>query len=228
MTVDFWGLSNGSFRLTDSEHSEVVTEAQPFFKLTDGVLRFKAEQISVGGKKKLLRSYLKSLFGFVKVIFDGFVGYPAIYRACSPIMLDAEIEVKNTRYSEQTIAYTPSGYAPDTHDYTAPKLEGGKDLMITPVSYQVDEVEMERRQKETLVEKLGASTALFLIPIPLMIASAFIQAGTLTMISVFAAIAFYPLIPFLLLRWRKQSKQFAEKLAQKALELNEALKAKKY
>lgn len=223
MTIGFLGLDKGSFRLTDVRHSEEVTEAQPFFELTDGELTFRAEQISGRAKKKPLRRFLRSMMHFTRVIWDGFFGHPAVFADCGPIMLEAEIEVKNTRFLEQTLVFTPSNYAPDIHDYTTPKLEGGRDFRITPISYRVDEGELDRRKKETLIEKLGASAVLFLIPTLLLIAAGVILSKMLVAIALFAAVILLPLIPVMLIRWRGQCKQFAEKAEQKAIALNDAL-----
>lgn len=227
MTVGFLELSNNRFRLTDREHSEEVSEAQPFFKLTDGELTFRAEQITADDEKTPAQRILYFLKHFTRM-FWGYFTLPSIYEECNPIMLEADLEVKNTRFREQTIVFSPSCYAPDIHDYTAPKLDGGKDFAVTPIAYKVNERELSRRRFEILAERLGLSTLLLLIPVLLMIASAAIRVPTLGMIAIFAAIALYPLIPIMLVRWNKAYKLFDQKARQKAIELNESLHARKY
>lgn len=227
MTIGFLQLDGNCLRLTDRAHSEEVTEAQPYFKLSDGELSFHALQILSLPKQTPAQRFGYLLKHFTRM-FWGYFTLPSVYEECSPIMLEADVEVKTTRYRELTLVYEKSCYAPDIHDYTAPRLEGGKDFSVTPIAYSVNENELKRRRTETLAERLGFSTFLLFIPVLLMIASAAIRVPTLGMIAIFAAIALYPLIPVMLVRWHKAYKRFEVKARQKALELNEMLHARDY
>lgn len=223
MIIGIYGQSNSRFRLTDRTHSEELTEAQPFFDLTEGEMTFRVEQTASGIRKNPIMRFLKSILHFTRVIWSGFFGNPTIFTECSPILLTADVELKTTRYREQTLVFTPGAYAPDTHDYVAPKIEGGKDFTVTPTAYKVDEEEVSRRVKETLTEKLGASTVLLLVPVLLMLAAYLIPSATLGVVSLFAAIVLYPIIPLMLIFWYRQVKRFRDKVADKAVQLNEAL-----
>lgn len=223
MTIGIYGLSKSSFKLSDSKHSEELTEAQPFFELTEGEMNFRAEQTASGKHENPLVRFLKSILHFTRVIWSGFFGNPTIYTECSPILLTAEIELKTPRFSEQTLVFTPSAYAPDTHDYVAPKLEGGKDFTVTPIAYKVDENEVSRRIKETLTEKLGASLVLLLVPVLLMVGAYLIPSATLGVVSLFTAIVLYPIIPLMFIFWHRQVKRFRVKVADKQAELNGAI-----
>lgn len=227
MTISFFELSGRRFRLTDSTHSGEVSESSPDFKLTEGELSFRAEQIEPDDKVLSAQGFGYWFKHFTRVFWGYFAPMP-IYKKCSPILLEADVEVKTERYREHTVAFTPSDYSPDLHDYTAPKLDGGKDLRITPICYKVNQAEVKRRQKETLVERLGLSTFLFLLPIVFMLVSASIQAGTLTMIGIFSMFVLYPLIALILFLWRRSCKQFEVKVKNKVLELNTLLQTPQY
>lgn len=225
MTIGIYGPSNCSFRLTDRKHSDELTEDQPYFELTEGETTFRVEQTASGERNKPIKRFLKSILHFTRVIWSGFFDNPAIYTECSPIMIEADVEVKNTRYRDQTLAFSPSNYAPDIHDYTAPILDGGKDFSVTPTAYKADVKEIARRKSETLTEKLGASFVLLLIPMLLMLGAYLIPSATLGVVAIFAAIVLYPLIPIMLIRWHIAAKRFAEKVYKKEAELNEKLLA---
>lgn len=227
MTLSFYELSGRAFRLTDSRHSGEVTEAHPDFKLADGELSFRIEQIEADDKIASARGFFYWFKHFTRV-FWGYFTRPSIYKECSPILLEADVEVKTDRFREHTLAFSPSDYAPDLHDYTAPKLDGGKHLRILPTAYKVNRAEVARRKKETLVERLGFSVFLFLLPLVLMLVSASIQAGTLTMIGIFAMVVLYPIIALILLLWRRSAKQFEEKVESKVRELNKKLAEPQY
>lgn len=227
MTVSFCGLTHTGFRLTDGVHSEDVTGAQPDFKLTDGETAFRAEQFAIEEKKTSGKRFFYYLKHFTRM-FWGYFTLPSIYKECSPILIEADIEVKNTRYREQMVAFEPGSYAPDLHDFTAPRLEGGKDFFITPTAYKVNESEVKRRKTETLAERLGLSTFLFLLPIVIILVSASIQAGTLAMIGVFSMVVLYPLIAVIFLFWRKNCRLLDEKVRSKVLELNYGLGKRDY
>lgn len=227
MTIGFMDLFDHRFRLTDLSHSEEIGEEQPCFHLTEGASDFHAEQIAAEGKKSPIQRVLHFLKHFTRM-FWGYFTLPTIYEECSPILLEAKIEVKTTRYRELSMVFCPSSYAPDLHDYTAPRLEGGKDFTVTPIGYRVNEQAIGRRRRETLAERLGLSLFLLVIPVLLMIASAVIKVPTLGMIAIFAAVALYTLIPILFYRWHKMYKNLAQKAKQKADELNHALGVRDY
>lgn len=227
MTVSFWGLTRSGFRLTDSSNSAEVTSGRPDFKLTDGENTFHAEQFAIEAKKTSAQRFFYCFKHFTRM-FWGYFTILSIYKECSPIMIEADVEVKTTRYREQMMAFEEGGYAPDIHDFTAPKLDGGKDLLVTPTAYKVNEVEVKRRKTETFFERLGLSTFLFLLPIVLMLISASIRAGTLTMIGIFSSVVLYPLIALIWILWIRNCKRFEEKVKSKVMELNRVISARNY
>lgn len=227
MTISFMKLSNTAFRLTSRQKDEVVSEARPDFQLTEEDLIFRAKQITAENPRTPLQSALYFLKHFTRM-FWGYFTHPSIYEECNPIMLEANVELKTTRYREQTMVYMRSEYSRDMHDYTTPKLDGGMDFSVTPIAYTVNENEVKRREFETFAERLGLSTVLFLIPVLLLIATGIILAPTLGMIAIFVAVVLYPLIVLLFVFWRRDCKRLETKAAQKAIELNKALRERQY
>ena len=207
MTIHLLGLSSEVFRLSDRQHSQLVTQSAPTFTLADGEDEFCIEQLSSSPPHPRCGWGFYLLGQILTAIPRALPVRQLIYQRCNPIMLTAKVTITPSRYQELTLFFTPGGYSRDIHTFMPPKLEGDRQLTIQLGRYTADPISVERAIREETMSQIGNYVNLFAIPLLLLV----LFFWWLYRVLFHIAICLFPILSlFCLYFWKKSQKAKAD------------------
>ena len=169
MTITVPNLKGEVLRLSDSQHSEVLSKEHNTFTLSKGEKEFTVEQTAASVPRSKIGWVIFLLMQIITALPRAIGWRKPIFVRCNPILLNARVEVTSFRFSDLTLFLDAGGYNIDTHSYNPPVLTGDKELKIIPEGYHADTASVESAIREEKMSKLGYYVGLFSVPIALVI-----------------------------------------------------------
>lgn len=169
MTIHVLGLNGEALRLSDRQHSTIITQENNTFTLADGESEFSVEQIRSAPSQPKTGWGMYLAGQILTALPRALVIRKPVYERCNPVLLSAKVSITPCRYDFLTLFYVTGGYNSDTHTFCPPRLEGDPQLAIEASSYAVDEANVVRAAREEVMSKIGYAVNLLLVPIVLFI-----------------------------------------------------------
>lgn len=220
MTIHLLGLSDERFRLSDAQHSEILTKENCAFTLAEGEREFTIEQIAASRRRNAVQWCIFLLLQTLSALIRALCIRKPIFARCNPFTLSAKVKIAPCRYDALTLFFTAGGYSRDLHSYQPPTLEGDKELSVERMRFSADENAVDEAICEEKFSKLGYTLALFAVPIVLIVIFA------ITNYRIFAAIAAVNLFSTILiailiqLHSKSAKKSLRDKIADSLRHLN--------
>ena len=169
MTITIPNLKGEVLRLSDAQHSEVLSKEHNTFTLSKGEREFTVEQTAVGLPRSKIGWVIFLIFQILTALPRAIGWRIPVFARCNPILLNARVEVLSFRFSDLTLFLDAGGYNIDTHSFQPPLLTGDKELKIILTGYAADEAAIACAIREEKMSKLGYYTGMFAVPVALVI-----------------------------------------------------------
>lgn len=169
MTIYMPSLKEERLRFSDTKHSEILSKEHTSFALADGESEFTVEQIATTDHRSRLGWVIYLIWQILTALPRAIAFRKPIFVRCNPILFTARVKVNSFRFSDLTLFLEPGGYSLDVHSYQPPVLSGDKELSIQMVSYGLDPISVNSAIREEKMSKFGYYSAMFAVPIFLVI-----------------------------------------------------------
>ncbi|MBO5779009.1 MAG: hypothetical protein J6R82_05530 [Clostridia bacterium] len=211
MTITIPGLKEERLCISDAHHSQIITQDNPTFTLTEGEEEFTVEQIATTSFRTPFGWGLYLLSQILTALPRAISFRTPIFQRCNPIMLRATVKVNSFRFSDLTLFLDAGGYNQEVHSYQPPRLSGDKELTIRIDGYSCDTDAVETAIREESMSKIGYCTALLSLPLILLLLSYLTNFG----IFFAAALGLLPFLIALCIFARIHSRHVKQKLREK-------------